>query len=100
MNRKMHLGLSLAAGLLGGLLSHYVAPEMVHAAQVAPAPPPKEVRAENFVLVNGDGSPAGLFGFDLNGRPIIKLFDRTGKVVWSTDIRAANSKPLAVNEEK
>jgi hypothetical protein len=100
MNRKVHLGLSLAAGLLGGVLSHYVAPEMVHAAQVAPVPPPKEMRAQSFVLVNSDGSPAGLFGFDRAGRPNIELFDRTGKVVWSTDIRAANSKPLAVNEEK
>jgi hypothetical protein len=99
MNRTVQLGLSLAAGLLGGLLSHYVAPEMVHAAQVAPAPPPKEIRAQTFVLVHGDGSPAGLFGVDLNGRANIELFDRAGKVIWSTDARA-NSKPLAVNEEK
>jgi hypothetical protein len=98
MNRKMHLGLSLAAGLLGGLLSHYVSPVLVHAAQAAP--PPKEVRAQSFLLVNDDGSPAGLFGFDLNGHPNIKLFDRTGKVTWSTDVRAANSRPLAVNTEK
>jgi hypothetical protein len=97
MNRRAHLGLSLAAGLLGGLVSHYIAPEMVHAAQVAPAP--KEIRAQTFVLVHEDGSPAGLFGVDLNGRANIELFDRAGKVIWSTDARA-NSKPLAVNEVK
>jgi hypothetical protein len=98
MNRKVHLGLSLAAGLLGGVLSHYVALEPVHAAQAAPVAP-KEVRAQNFVLVNGDGSPAGLFGFDLAGKPTITLYDRAGKVVWSTDGKA-NSKPLNIRAEK
>ena len=96
MNRKMHLGLSLAAGLLGGVLSHYVSPEMVHAAQVAP---PKEIRARSFVLVNEDGSPAGLFGFDRDGRPNVVLLDSAGKVVWSANGKA-NPKPLAVNAEK
>jgi hypothetical protein len=98
MKRKVHWGLSLAAGLLGGVLSHYVAPEPVHAAQAAPAAP-KEVRAQNFVLVNGDGSPAGLFGFDLAGKATITLYDRAGKVVWSTDGKA-NSKPLGIRAEK
>jgi hypothetical protein len=96
MNRKLHLGLSLAAGLLGGVLAHYVSPELVHAAQAAPT---KEVRAQSFVLVNEDGSPAGLFGFDLNGQPMIKLFDRAGKVIWSTDGKA-NPKPLDIRAEK
>ena len=98
MNRRVHLGLSLAAGLLGGVLSHYVAPELVHAAQAAPVAP-KEVRAQSFVLVNGDGSPAGLFGFDRAGKPTITLFDRAGKVVWSTDGKA-NSKPLDIHADK
>jgi hypothetical protein len=98
MNWRVQLGLSLAAGLLGGVLSHYVSPELAHAAQVAPAAP-KEVRAQSFVLVNEDGSPAGLFGFDLNGRPNVRLFDRAGKVIWSTDGKAS-TRPLAVNAEK
>jgi hypothetical protein len=97
MNRKLHLGLSLAAGLLGGLLSHYVSPELVHAAQAAPQT--KEIRARSFVLVNGDGSPAGLFGFDRDGHPNVMLFDSQGKVVWSTDGKA-NSRPLAISAEK
>jgi hypothetical protein len=98
MNRKAHLGLSLAAGLLGGVLSHYVSPELVRAAQAAPVAP-KEVQAQSFVLVNGDGSPAGLFGFDRAGHPNVELFDRTGKVIWSTDGKA-NSKPLDIRAEK
>jgi hypothetical protein len=92
VNRTLNLGLSLAAGLLGGCLSHYIAPRSVQAAQVVPA---REIRAQRFVLVNGDGSPAGLFGFDREGRPDIVLYDNTGKAVWSTRGNA-NSKPLAV----
>lgn len=93
MTRKLQFGLSIAAGLLGGCLSHYVSPERVHAAQVAP---PKEIRAQSFVLVNRDGSPAGFFGFDGHGNPSVMLFDSTGKVVWSTDGKA-NSKPLNIS---
>ena len=93
MSRKMNLVLSLAAGLLGGWVSHYVSPASVHAAQIAP---PKEIRAQSFVLVNADGSPAGLFGFDRNGRPTVTLFDPTGKAVWSTNGQT-NPKPLAIS---
>jgi hypothetical protein len=96
MNRKLNSGLSLAVGLLGGCLSHYVFPERVQAAQLAP---PKQVMAQSFMLVNSDGSPAGLFGFDLRGRPEIELFDSTGKVVWSTQ-GTAKSKPLAISAAK
>jgi hypothetical protein len=96
MNRKLNLGLSLAVGLLGGCLSHFLFSETVHAAQVAP---PKQIKAQSFVLVNSDGSPAGLFGFDRQGRPDVMLFDNTGKVVWSTHGNA-NSKPLAVSTAK
>jgi hypothetical protein len=96
MNRKLNLFLSLAVGLLGGCLSHYFFPESVRAAQIAP---PREIKAQSFALVNSDGSPAGLFGFDRQGHPDIMLFDNTGKVVWSTHGNA-NSKPLAVSTAK
>src|SRR5579864_4615107 len=81
MNRKLNLGLSLAAGLLGGLLSHWGSPELVHAQ--AKVPPPKEVRAQSFVLVDSQGVSAGVFGFDKDGNASIKLMDKMGKVVWS-----------------
>ena len=54
MNRKVNLGLSLAVGLLGGFISRYISPELVHA-QTQPVPA-KEIKAERFVLVNADGS--------------------------------------------
>jgi hypothetical protein len=81
MNRKLNVGLSVAAGLLGGLLSHYISPEVVHA-QVQPAPQ-KEIRAQSFVLVDGQGATAGVLGFDKSGNADIELFDRAGKVIWS-----------------
>jgi hypothetical protein len=80
MNHKMYIGLSLAAGLLGGFLSHYVPSERVHAQ--TETLPVREIRAQGFVLVNDDGSPAGLFGFDKDGKANIVLLDAAGKVVW------------------
>ena len=95
-NWKLNLGLSLGVGLLGGYLSHYVTPDRVRAAQVAP---PKQVQAQSFLLVHADGSPAGLFGFDLQGRPDVILYDNAGKVVWSTR-GITNPKPLGISTEK
>jgi hypothetical protein len=66
MNRKLNIGLSIAAGLLGGLLSHYISPALVHAQ--TQAAPPKKIRAQSFVLVSADGRAAGLFGFDQDGQ--------------------------------
>jgi hypothetical protein len=86
MNRKLNLGLSLAAGLLGGLLSHWVSPELVHAQ--AKVPPAKEVRAQSFVLVDDQDVAVGVFGFDKDENASIKLMDKMGKVAWS-----ASSKP-------
>ena len=91
MNCKLNVGLSLAAGLLGGFLSHYASPELVHA-QTKTVPSP-EIKAQRFVLVNDDGSTAGFFGFDQDGKANVVLLDKTGKVVWSANGRA-NARPL------
>ncbi|HEY7680859.1 MAG TPA: hypothetical protein VIC04_10110 [Terriglobia bacterium] len=70
--KKPNLTLSLAAGLLGGLLSHYalVAPSVHAQAQT----PPEVVRAQSFVLMNERGEIGGVFRFDDQGRPVIQLF--------------------------
>lgn len=83
MNRNLHIGLSLAAGLLGGMLSHCIAGRPVLAQ--APAVPPKEISAQSFILVNDKGSPFGVFAFDPAGNAIIRLQDRSGKVIWSSN---------------
>lgn len=85
MNRKLNLGISLATGLLGGFLSHYVTSRPVLAQSQAVLP--KEIAARSFVLVNGKGVPFGEFGFDKDGTASIKLFDESGKVTWSENGR-------------
>ncbi len=81
MNRTLTLTLALAAGLFGGMLSRYLAPIPVHAQAQTPAP--KEIRAQNFVLVNPQGIEVGLMGIGPQGRPVIKLVDDQGRTLWS-----------------
>jgi hypothetical protein len=81
MNRTLTLTLALAAGLFGGMLSRYLAPMPVHAQAQTPAP--KEIRAQNFVLVNAQGIEVGLLGFNPQGRPVIRLLDEQGRTFWS-----------------
>ena len=92
MNRQLNLGLSLAAGLLGGLLSHYSSVKPLLAQY--PTASAKELSAQAFILVNDKGVPFGLFGFDAEGNAIIRLQDRSGKVIWSTK---ASPRPLAIS---
>jgi hypothetical protein len=65
--RKRTVVLAFAAGLLGGIASRYVTPEMVHADSI-----PREVRAKSFVLVNEQGTLLGTFTEEA-GRPSLKL---------------------------
>jgi hypothetical protein len=46
----------------------------------------KEIQAQNFVLVNAQGRPMGLFGFNPQGKPIIRILDDQGRVVWTTEV--------------
>ena len=85
MNRKLNLGLALAAGLLGGWLSQYVslrpAPwriPTVHAQ--APNAATREVRAQTFVVVNEQGATVGIFGAEKDGTASIRLYDQQGNV--------------------
>ena len=85
---KRNVVLSFAAGLLGGAISHYVSPQLVHAQSQAL----KEFRAESFVLVNEKGTILGTLCNE-GGRPSLKLFDERGREIWSaggrTSVRAA-----------
>ena len=81
--QKMNLTLSIAAGLLGGLLSHYVAPLSVFAQAQAV---PKEIRAQSFVLVDEQSRVLGLFSSDQSkgkASSYIKLFDSNGREIWA-----------------
>jgi hypothetical protein len=81
MNQRLNLTLALAAGLVGGMMSHFLAPTPVLAQAQTLAP--KEIRAQTFVLVDSRGVPLGLMGFDPGGKPVIKLVDERGHVIWS-----------------
>ena len=85
MKRKLNVViLALSAGLVGGLVPSYIAPVAVFAQAQKAAP--KEIQAQNFVLVNSQGNPMGLFGFDPQGKPIIKLVDERGKTIWTSEV--------------
>ncbi len=79
MNKRT-IALSLAAGLIGGALSHYLTPQLVHAE--SQGSPLKEVRAESFLLVNEKGIVVGRLSND-GRRPAIRLFDEHGEEFWS-----------------
>lgn len=74
---KRNVMLLLAAGLLGGAISHYLSPQLVHAQSQ-----PIEFRAEKFVLVNEKGIVLGAL-YNEGGRPSLKLFDERGREIWS-----------------
>jgi len=91
--KKLNLALTLASGLVGGVVSHYLAPPSVQAQ--SPAPPAAEVRARSFLLVNDKGVVVGKFSAEQGGKPAIRLFDATGREIWSAEgpvVRAANSR--------
>ncbi|HXZ18948.1 MAG TPA: hypothetical protein VEG63_03310 [Candidatus Acidoferrales bacterium] len=81
--KKLNLALALAAGFVGGAVSHYLAAVPVRAD--APPPTPAEIRARSFLLVNEQGSVLGKFIVDRTGRPSIRLFDPSGREVWSAE---------------
>ena len=77
---KFNFVLPLAAGLLGGLLSHDALVMPPVQAQ-SPAVPPREIRAQSFVLMNERGEIGGRFTFDDQGRPLLRLFHQ-GREIW------------------
>jgi hypothetical protein len=81
--KKLNLALAIAAGFAGGVLSHSLTAPAVHAQ--APAPAAAEVRARSFLLVNEKGQVVGKFAAESGGRPAIRLFDATGREIWSAE---------------
>jgi hypothetical protein len=92
MRRNLTLALALAAGLLGGFLSRYIAPSSVHA-QVQP-PDALEIRAQRFSIVDAQGHLIGTFTptkkssmnsarTSLGDLPRISLVDAAGHELWS-----------------
>ena len=78
--------LGVAGGFVGGRLA---SPPAVHAqAQPRLIPPQRAisrapVEARGFVLMDESGRKRGELGFDREGRPALRFFDESGKVVWT-----------------
>jgi hypothetical protein len=89
MNKTV--ALALAAGLLGGMLTRYIAPPSAYAQNPAPQTAPAEIRARSFVLVDQSDQTIGTFSVVPGplgpfGRPIlprIVLKDFNGREIWS-----------------
>jgi hypothetical protein len=76
--------LALLAGLLGGMLSRYIAPVPVLAQNQAAAP--RDVRAQSFILTDADGNTVGVFTAGpqkLGQKRAIVLLDQDGTQIWS-----------------
>jgi hypothetical protein len=86
MNTRLIFAMSLFSGLLGGLVSHYAFP--VTAFAQPPAPPPMEVRAQNFVLVDGQNRVVGTITSSNRSiiqprqEPTVVILDREQHEVW------------------
>jgi hypothetical protein len=85
--KKLNFMLSLAAGLAGGIFSHYVWTQPVHADAFPTSV--TEVRAQSFVLVDAKGVPQGMFRVDSSapGSATIQLLNAHGREIW----RAGNN---------
>ena len=101
MNKTFNVTLALAAGLLGGQLTHYIAPLAAFAqVQVPPSPAPgvpnnrpitKEIRAQSFTLVDQADHTVGTFtvepappvrrDFKVGARIVLR--DSSGREIWS-----------------
>jgi hypothetical protein len=75
--------LSLAAGLLGGVVAPHIFPVTPVHAQ-AQTPPPKIVEAGAFKLINNSGHVAGTLAIDAAGNGVLTMFDADGKVIFTT----------------
>ena len=92
--KALYLTLALAAGLAGGLLSHYIWPPAV---QAQPRPQAtQEIRAQSFILEDAGGKTLGTFSPEtqrggIPGRGLsgsIRLFDERGREIWRSPTRS------------
>ena len=100
MNNRISLFIALTAGLLGGLLTRYVAPTTAFAQNQTSAT--TEIRAQSFVLIDAQNHTVGTFFSEPLSPPSVRpvypgqpgpsrivLKDSNGREIWS-----ASSNPM------
>jgi hypothetical protein len=83
MHQRLNLVFALAAGLSGGVLSRYIVPVTVFAQ--TPAPAPREIRAQSFIVVDDKSNVVGTFKRSVpkpGETPTVVLLDQDGMEVW------------------
>jgi hypothetical protein len=84
MNRTFAVFLALGAGLMGGLLSQYIAPLPAFAQTQAQ----REIKAQSFVLVDDKANIVGTFRPSADRTPTVVLLDRNGREIWRAGVSA------------
>jgi len=88
MNRGLILSLALGAGLLGGVLSHYITPTRAFAQSTVP----KEIAARSFVLTDDKNNIVGVFKpSDTRSDRTVVLLDQNGKEIWRASVAPKNT---------
>jgi hypothetical protein len=87
---SFYAALTLAGGLAGGILSHYIWLQSAHAQSQAPA----EIRAQSFTLVDPNNNVLGRLFIDRTGAGpgapgsgAIRLFDQNGRELWRAGVQ-------------
>jgi hypothetical protein len=82
MNRTFVLSVTLAAGLLGGMLSRYITPVPAFARALTQ----KEIKAQSFVLVDDKDNIVGTFKPSADKMPTVVLMNRDGREIWRAGV--------------
>ena len=88
MNTKLSVASALFAGLLGGLLTRYIAPPVAFAQDQASIT--KELRAQSFTLVDSSDHAIGTFTAEPLSPPVV-VNTFPPEPVASTEVPATNA---------
>jgi hypothetical protein len=90
--QKLDLAIVLAAGLVGGVLSHYLAP--TPALAQTQTLPPREVVAQSFTLADATGKVIGTFKPSYGPLPTVVFVDPNGREIWraGTSVKVLSDK--------
>jgi hypothetical protein len=93
---KSTLVLATFAGFLGGAIASRLFPSASRLLTVhAQGPGPEILQSRSFVLLDSSGRKRGEWTMDPSGRPILRLLDAQGRVVWDT---TGTARPHLVHE--